>query len=161
MAPRLKVFVTSDGFTDYVVATSSRAKALAAWGARQDLFATGGAYETDDRTLIEAASAQPGEVLRRPRQIRPVKTPPPGARAKAREPDQSPRRKGPTPHQIARVKALEAQLTAEAAAYDAELESIADERATLDARRRKLEDDYLVARNRLREALRKAREALR
>ncbi len=26
MAPRLKVFVTSDGFTDYVVAVSSRAK---------------------------------------------------------------------------------------------------------------------------------------
>jgi hypothetical protein len=160
MAPRLKVFVTSDGFTDYVVATSSRAKALAAWGARQDLFATGGAYETDDSKLIEAASAQPGEVLRRPRQIRPVKTPPPGRRGKAAEPSPK-RREGPTPAQVARVKALEAQLTAEAAAYDAELEAIADERAALDARRRKLEDDYLVTRNRLREALRKAREALR
>jgi len=161
MAPRLKVFVTSDGFTDYVVATSSRAKALAAWGARQDLFATGGAYETDDSKLIEAASAQPGEVLRRPREIRPVKMPPPGKRAEALEPGPPRRRKTPTPAQIARVKALEAQLTAEAAAYDAELEAITDERAALDARRRKLEDDYLATRKRLREALKTAREALR
>ena len=30
MAQRLKVFVTTDGLTDYVVAASSRAKALAA-----------------------------------------------------------------------------------------------------------------------------------
>ena len=30
MAAKLKVFVTSDGLTDYVVAVSSKAKALAA-----------------------------------------------------------------------------------------------------------------------------------
>lgn len=42
MAPRLKVFVTSDGLTDHVVATT--AKALAAWGSRQDLFETGVAH---------------------------------------------------------------------------------------------------------------------
>ena len=35
MAPRLKVFFTSDGLTDYVVAVSSKAKALAAWGVRR------------------------------------------------------------------------------------------------------------------------------
>lgn len=156
MAPRLKVFVTSDGFTDYVVAASSRAKALAAWGARQDLFATGGAYETDDSKLIEAASAQPGVVLRRPREIRPVKMTPAGRRA-----EPPPRRKAPTAAQLARVKALEAQLTAEAAAHDAALVAISEERALLDARRRKLEDDYLATRKRLREALKTAREALR
>ena len=66
MAPRLKVFVTSDGLTDYVVAVSSRAKALEAWGAHQDLFQTGGARQTDDPELVEAACAAPGEVLRRP-----------------------------------------------------------------------------------------------
>ncbi|HVK43270.1 MAG TPA: cell envelope biogenesis protein TolA, partial [Phenylobacterium sp.] len=66
MAPRLKVFVTSDGLTDYVVAASSRPKALAAWGAHQDLFKTGGARETDDPDLVAAATASPGEVLRRP-----------------------------------------------------------------------------------------------
>ncbi|HEX7885706.1 MAG TPA: hypothetical protein VF474_06990 [Phenylobacterium sp.] len=41
MAARPKVFVTSDGLTDYVVATTSRPKALEA----QDLFKTGLAYE--------------------------------------------------------------------------------------------------------------------
>jgi len=66
MAPRLKAFVTSDGLTDYVVAASSKPKALAAWGSHQDLFKTGLAHETDDPELVAAASAQPGEVLRRP-----------------------------------------------------------------------------------------------
>ncbi|MDP1598813.1 hypothetical protein [Phenylobacterium sp.] len=65
MAQRLKVFVTSDGLTDYVVAASSRAKALAAWGAHQDLFKTGGAHETDVPDLVAAATAAPGQVLRR------------------------------------------------------------------------------------------------
>ena len=66
MAARLKVFVTSDGLTDYVVATTSRPKALAAWGSHQDLFKTGMARETEDPALVKAATAQPGEVLRRP-----------------------------------------------------------------------------------------------
>src|SRR5579884_2155097 len=66
MAPRLKVFVTSDGLTDYAVATTSKAKALAAWGSHQDLFKTGLAHETDDSDLVKAATAKAGEVLRRP-----------------------------------------------------------------------------------------------
>src|SRR5205823_4792364 len=66
MPPRLKVFVTSDGLTDYVVATSSKAKALAAWGVRQDVFKEGLARETDEPALVAEASAQPGQVLRRP-----------------------------------------------------------------------------------------------
>ena len=45
MAARLKVFVTSDGLTDFVVATTSKPKALAAWGSHQDLFKTGLAHE--------------------------------------------------------------------------------------------------------------------
>ena len=65
MAARLKVFVTSDGLTDYVVAASSKPKALAAWGSHQDLFKTGLAHETDDAALVTAAPAQPGDVLRR------------------------------------------------------------------------------------------------
>ena len=66
MVAKLKVFVSSDGFTDHVVAASSRAKALAAWGAHQDLFKTGGARETSEPDLVTAAIAHPGEVLRRP-----------------------------------------------------------------------------------------------
>ncbi|MDB5475835.1 MAG: hypothetical protein JWP49_1346 [Phenylobacterium sp.] len=70
MAPRLKVFTTSDGLTDYVVAASSKPKALAAWGSHQDLFKTGLAHETDDPELVKAATAKPGEVLRRPAEAR-------------------------------------------------------------------------------------------
>lgn len=65
MAAKLKVFVTSDGFTDYVVAATSRPKALEAWGAHQDLFKTGGAHEVTDPDLVAEATAQPGQVLRR------------------------------------------------------------------------------------------------
>jgi hypothetical protein len=66
MAARLKVFVTTDGLTDYVVAATSKPKALAAWGSHQDLFKTGLAHQTDDPALVKAATARPGEVLRRP-----------------------------------------------------------------------------------------------
>ena len=58
MAAKLKVFVTSDGLTDYVVATTSRPKALAAWGVHQDLFASGAAREVDDPALVKAAPAR-------------------------------------------------------------------------------------------------------
>ena len=56
MAARLKVFVTSDGLTDYIVAASSRPKALAAWGVNQDLFKAGAARETDGRLAAPLAS---------------------------------------------------------------------------------------------------------
>ena len=65
MAPRLKVFVTTNGLTQYAVATSSKAKALAAWGTKQDLFKEGMASETNEAPLVQAALARPGEVVTR------------------------------------------------------------------------------------------------
>jgi hypothetical protein len=106
MAPRLKVFVTSDGLTDYVVAASSRAKALAAWGSHQDLFKTGLAHETDEADLIKAAQAQPEIVLRRPAGSRKTL-----AAIKAR-PKAKAKPAGPTKAQLARIAALEARLDA-------------------------------------------------
>ena len=104
MAPRLKVFVTSDGLTDYVVAVSSRAKALAAWGVRQDVFKEGQAQETDDPALVKAALAQPGEVLRRP-----SGTEVSLARLK---PAQGGQATGPSKAQLKKVADLEARLAA-------------------------------------------------
>lgn len=158
---RLKVFVTSDGFTDYVVAATSRAKALAAWGAHQDLFQTGGARETDDPDLVTAASAQPGQVLRRPSKVTPLipkrsvapKPPPKPA------PPKKPR--GPTPAQLRRVADLEAELEAAAERHAAELAEIAAEKRVLELRRDESERAFLSRRNELREALRKARLVLR
>lgn len=65
MAPRLKVFTWSDGFHAFSVATSSRPKALEAWGSKQDLFATGLASELSGGPDYEAALATPGEVVER------------------------------------------------------------------------------------------------
>ena len=167
MAPRLKVFVTSDGLTDYVVAASSRAKALAAWGAHQDLFQTGGARETNEAELVGAALADPGKVLRRP-----AATPPPiPAKLKAKAqgapppppPKPSPPRRprGPTPAQLRKIAELEAELEAAAERHEADLAQIAAEKQALEARRDASETRFLARRSDLREQLRKARLALR
>jgi hypothetical protein len=150
MAARLKVFVTSDGLTDYVVATSSRPKALAAWGAHQDLFRTGSAHETDDPELAKAARAQPGQVLRRPAGSR-------AALAKlkpARKAKAEAKPKGPTKAQLKKVADLEAKLAAADAAH-------ADALAELDRKREALETRHADARKRLEAALKAARAAAR
>ncbi len=63
---RLKVFRTQIGFHELAVATASKAAALRAFGARQDLFALGLAAETDEADVVAAATAQPDVVLKRP-----------------------------------------------------------------------------------------------
>ena len=64
-ARKLKVFQAQFGFYDTVVAAPSQAAALRAWGARQDLFASGEAKATTDEAAIAAATAQPETVLKR------------------------------------------------------------------------------------------------
>lgn len=148
MAARLKVFVTSDGLTDYVVATTSRPKALEAWGSHQDLFKTGIAHETDDAALVKAATAQPGEVLRRPA----------GSRATleklkvARRPTPT-KPAGPSKAALKKVAVAEAKLADADAAHAREL-------AELDARRATLEAKHAKAREKLAAALATARKAL-
>jgi hypothetical protein len=63
---RLKVFQAQIGFYDTVVAASSQAAALRAWGTHQNLFASGDARVTADEAAIAAAVAHPNEPLRRP-----------------------------------------------------------------------------------------------
>ena len=147
MAARLKVFVTSDGLTDYVVATSSKPKALAAWGSHQDLFKTGLAHETDDAALVKAATAQPGEVLRRAA----------GSRATLEKMKPAkvakPKPAGPSKAALKKVADAEAKLAAADAAHAREL-------AELDARRAALEAKHAKARAKLETALAGARKAL-
>jgi hypothetical protein len=151
VAPRLKVFVTSDGLTDYVVAASSPPKALAAWGAHQDLFKTGGARETDDPDLVAAATASPGEVLRRPADTD-------AALARAPKP---PKRKALSKAAVEKVAKLEQELADEAAAHEAVLAAIEKSRAALDEREMKADERFFARREKLQSALRKARAALR
>ena len=66
-AVRLKVYRTSAGFEDALVAAPSQAAALRAWGARGDLFALGEADVVTDEALTAEPLARPGEVVRKPR----------------------------------------------------------------------------------------------
>lgn len=63
MAAKLKVFCATNGLTRSLVAVSSKAKALEAWGSKQDLFKEGLAAEVTDPAQIAAALARPGEVV--------------------------------------------------------------------------------------------------
>lgn len=62
---KLKVFSWSDGFHAFTVATTSRPKALEAWGSGQDLFATGLAKQITSGPDHDAALKAPGEVIER------------------------------------------------------------------------------------------------
>lgn len=146
MAAKLKVFVTSDGLTDYVVAATSRPKALAAWGSHQDLFKTGLARETDDPVVAKAARAKPGEVLRRPAGSRETL-------AKLKVPRRAPEKPtGPSKAHLRKVADLEARLMAADRAHAAAL-------AELDARRAALQAKHARAREKLEDALSVARRA--
>lgn len=151
MAPRLKVFVTSDGLTDYVVAASSKAKALTAWGVRQDVFKEGAAHQTDDPALVKAATARPGEVLRRPA----------GTRDKlARlKPAKAAKPAGPTKAQLKKVATLEKQLADLDAEHDQAAAALERARADLDRREEALHARHEARRAKLEEALQAAREA--
>lgn len=147
MASRLKVFVTSDGLTDYVVAASSKPKALAAWGSHQDLFKTGLAHETDDAALVKAATAQPGEVLRRAAGTRATLASVKPSRPARRSPA------GPSKAALKKVADAEAKLADADAAHAAQL-------ADLDVQRARLETAYAARRSRLEGALAAVRKAL-
>lgn len=150
MAARLKVFATSDGFTDYVVATSSRPKALAAWGVRQDLFKEGRAHETDDRALVAAATLQPGEVLRRPAGSRGELAKVKAAKPKARAPD---------PAHERRIAALKRRLSALEADQAKALLKLEAQRDALEAKIAALRTDQALALEALKAELSAARRA--
>lgn len=152
MAPRLKVFVSSDGLHDYIVAASSRPKALAAWGAHQDLFKTGGARETRDPDLVKAALAHPGEVLRRD-------SDPAGLAAIRRQPKPD-KPKGPSPAARRRLTRAQARLDDLEAAHSTALAKIARARRMLDIREAKAEEAYRRARDRAEADLDEARQLL-
>lgn len=155
MAQRLKVFVTSDGLTDYVVAASSRAKALSAWGAHQDLFKTGGAHESDDPALVAMTAASPGVVLRRPADSKAAL-----AKAPKRAKPKGAKPKGASKAALQRVARLEQELAAEITDYEAERTRVDAAQAEIDARRSGLEDSFMKRRAKLQIALRAARAAL-
>jgi hypothetical protein len=139
MAAKLKTFITSDGLTEYVVAATSRPKALAAWGVHQDLFKTGQAREVDDPELAAAAAERPGEVLERAT----------GGRATLARLKPTPKPKGPSKAQLKRrADAREALMRLEDD-RQGEVAALAQEQDALEARRRKAEEAYVARRREL------------
>jgi uncharacterized coiled-coil protein SlyX len=149
---KLKIFITSDGLTDYVVATTSKAKALAAWGVHQDLFKDGAARETDDPALVKAATAQPDEVLQRKAgasvQLKAIKAAP------------APKKKGPSPAALKKVADLEARMTALEDRWAEQTAALDTARADLDAREAREQASHEAERAKLSNQLSKARAAL-
>jgi type IV secretory pathway VirB10-like protein len=62
---KLKVFQAQFGFYDTVVAATSQAAALRAWGTHQNLFTSGEARVATDATAVAAALEHPETPLRR------------------------------------------------------------------------------------------------
>lgn len=149
---RLKTFITSDGLTDFVVAATSRPKALAAWGVHQDLFASGQAREVDDVTLRSEAEKAPGQVLERPaggREKLARMKPPPKAKP---GPDKAALKKVNVA--VADLKALEDEWAGRVGAIEAQIADLETRRAEEDerfrARKAQLEARLAAARGALR-----------
>jgi hypothetical protein len=151
MAARLKVFRYSDGFHAWTVAASSRAKALAAWGVKRDLFKDGAAEEVSGGPDHDAALKAPGELIERGLAVDVGRI----ARSKAAKPSarDTARR--------TRIAAIEAEI----AQLDHQNEA---DQAALEKRRRALEAEaaaqsarYDAARQGLKARLKKARDATR
>ena len=128
--PRLKVFYTTSGFYDHVVAAPSRPAALKAWGAKTDLFSMGVARQVSDPNIEKKALARPGEVIRLKRSGEEVPTP-----------KRTPRRKAKPPSR-AKLKAAEDRLSKLTAGQDKELAAVEDEIRKLERKR-----DQLVTRH--------------
>ena len=171
--PRLKVFAAPFGFHDSVVAASSQAKALEAWGIRQNLFAEGRATVSEDAEAIAAALAHPGVPLRRavgsnePFSLEPglpdVPDPPKRKTAdlklvpKAKPPPEPVR---PPPHRSA-LDAAEKALTAINARRIEDEADLARRREALEAQEAASRQRWIADRKAAEAALEKARRAYR
>jgi hypothetical protein len=140
MARALKVFCYSDGFHSWTVAAPSRAKALAAWGVKRDLFKDGSAKEVAEGGDREAALAAPGELIERGLTVDIGKI----ERTKAPKPKPA---RAPNARDVARAEALEAELSAlearqaaERGEVEARLAALQRERAALATRHEKALD---------------------
>ncbi len=157
--PALKVFRTPIGFHDAYVAAPSRKAALAAWGADNDLFASGSAELVTDPALTAGPLAAPGEVIKRSRgsladhldaagkakpRPRPVKGQPAAAPPKRKRVPKPRPARDKLDQAEAAVAALQTQAGTERAELDRREAKLLEERKALNARQRR-EGDKLDA----------------
>lgn len=169
---KLKVFAAQMGFFETVVAVPSKKAALDAWGAHQDLFATGMAAKAADGAACEAALAQPGVVLRRAvgsqaaysadGGVAGLKLPEVKPAKKAKEDKAAaPPRKASKPPSRKALSAAEAALSEGRARYDRERDAIEARRRDLETEADALRAAFDADRTRLEKARAKAADAYR
>ncbi|HWE47075.1 MAG TPA: hypothetical protein VG407_13700 [Caulobacteraceae bacterium] len=163
MAARLKVFTWSDGFHAHTVATTSRTKALKAWGVNRDLFKDAIAREITAGADYDRAMAEPGVVIERGEsidrgKITALRLPPKTAKTTARKP-QAP--KGPDPDDVRRVERLKDDLASLEKAHGQERDELDASIGALEKKRRDLERDYARKRTGLKRKLAEAERRLR
>ena len=136
--PRLKVFCTTSGFYDHVVAAPSRPAALKAWGARTDLFSMGVARLVTDPKIEKKAMDRPGEVIRIRRS---------GGGDEVSEPKRKKARKAVRRPSRDTLAMAEKRLTELVDRQDRELSSIDRELRTLERKRDQLAKRHAKARS--------------
>ena len=152
MARKPKVFVFSDGLHAWTVATSSRAKAVAAWGMERDPFEIGAAREIESGPDYAAALDEPGVVIRRGLavDVGKVSRQPKPAKAKA-----------PSRAALDRVRKLEADLEALDGEQAEKRDDLARRRAALDKEQAAQDRAHAKARDALAARLKSARAKLK
>lgn len=142
MPRALKVYRTAIGFHDAYVAAPSKKAALAAWGAKKDLFAIGSAEVVTDPALTAAPLAAPGTVVTRSRgdlsQQLAAAGPARTRSAAARKPPPRARKPKPPPSRD-RLDEAESALAAFENETEAELAALRRREEALAEERRKLE----------------------
>lgn len=153
MARALKTFRYSDGFHAWTVATTSRPKALAAWGVKRDLFKDGSAEEIESGPDREAALKAPGELIERGLSVDIGKVEKTSA-------SKGTARAGPSAKDKARVATLEAELAALDEAQAEELADLERRRSSLETEAATLAKEQAKARDVVKAKLKTARAKL-
>ena len=145
---RLKVFRTTSGIHDHVVAAPSRPAALKAWGARTDLFSMGVASEVTDAKVKKKALEHPGVVIRISRS---------GGTEKAIVAKRKPAKRRVAKPSRKRLDLAEKKLEQIIAKQDAKLASIDRDLKSLESKRDQLQRRHDKARSSVEEKVEQAR----
>ena len=150
--PRLKVFATTSGIHDHVVAAPSRPAALKAWGAKTDLFSMGVAKQVSDPKIVKKALASPGEVISLTRSGDVADDSPAPRKTRAKK-------KAAKPPSRAKLAAAEKHLEKLEARHAEEREALEREARTLERKRDQLDKRQAKLRRAAEEKVEEARDA--
>lgn len=167
---KLKVFQARLGFYDTIVAATSQAAALRAWGTTQNLFANGEASVVTNTDDVATAMEHPEVVLRRAigtkgqYALKPTALPSlPDEPAKSKKTvrPKRPLQKPPKPADRSKLDAAEANLRTLDQKHKDEQASFRREQTDLDKRRDASQNRYIEARKTATSKLVKERDAYR